>query len=68
VPPPDRFDQPSRALLDVLLEEAMAATSAEKGTLQLMDDPTRSLRIVASRGFDPPFLGFFSAVREIASM
>jgi hypothetical protein len=29
--------------------------------LQLMDDPTRSLRIVASRGFDLPF-------REIAAL
>jgi GAF domain-containing protein len=62
--PASPVDQPWRALFDVLLEEAVAATGAEMGTLQLMDDPTRSLHIVASRGFDPAFLQFFSAVRE----
>jgi GAF domain-containing protein len=64
MPAHDPGDQQWRAFFDLLLEEAVAAAGAERGTLQLMDDPTRSLRIVASRGFDLPFLEFFAAVRE----
>jgi len=64
VPTPDRIDQPWYSLFDVLLEEAVAATGADRGTFQLVENRWRSLLIVASRGFDPPFLRFFSVVRE----
>jgi len=64
MPAHNSSDQSWRALFDLLLEEAVAETGAERGTLQLMDDPTRSLRIVARRGFELPFLEFFAAVRE----
>jgi GAF domain-containing protein len=60
----DRLDQSWYSLFDVLLEEAVAVTSADGGTFQLIDRSTQSLRIVASRGFGPEFLRFFSAVRE----
>ena len=63
-PDHDRLDQSWYSLFDVLLEEAMAATGADKGTFQVIDRSTQSLRIVASRGFGSDFLGFFSAVRE----
>ena len=59
-----RFDQPWDSLFKVLLEDAIAATSADRGTFQLIDRSTQSLRIVASRGFGSEFLGFFSAVGD----
>ncbi len=60
----DRYDQPWYSLFEVLLQEAMAVTSADRGTFQVIERSMRSLRIVASRGFGSDFLGFFSAVRE----
>lgn len=61
---PDRFDQSWNSLFDVLLDDAMAVTSADRGTFQVIDRSTQSLCIVASRGFASAFLGFFSAVRD----
>src|SRR5690349_6254943 len=63
-PDDDRFDQSWSSLFSVLLEEAMAVTRADMGTFQLTERSTPSLRIVASRGFGPAFLRFFSTVRE----
>ena len=51
-----------QALYDVLLDEAISATGADKGTLQLLDGSVNGLRLVASRGFGPAFLQFFAAV------
>jgi GAF domain-containing protein len=59
-----RFDQSWYSLFNVLLEEAVAVTSADRGTFQLIDRSTSSLRIVASCDFGPEFLRFFSAVRD----
>jgi GAF domain-containing protein len=52
-----------QALFDTLLDEAISATGADKGTLQLLDRSVNGLRVVASRGFDAPFLRFFATVR-----
>ena len=52
------------ALLDSLLGEAIAATQADMGTLQVLDATTKTLRIVASRGFDATFLDFFAVVGQ----
>jgi GAF domain-containing protein len=52
-----------QALYDVLLDETISATGADKGTLQLLDRSVNGLRVVASRGFDPSFLQFFATVR-----
>ena len=51
-----------QALFDALLDEAISATRADKGNLQLLDPGANGLRIVASRGFDAPFLQFFATV------
>jgi len=45
----------------------MAATRAERGNVQMMDPRTRTLRIVAHRGFDADFLEFFAGVRAEGS-
>ena len=51
-----------QTLYDSLLNEAISATGADKGTLQLLDRSVNGLRLVASRGFGPPFLQFFATV------
>jgi DNA-binding response OmpR family regulator len=51
-------------LLDSLLGEAIAATHADMGTLQVVDPMTHTLRIVASRGFGATFLDFFAVVGQ----
>jgi DNA-binding response OmpR family regulator len=50
------------ALFGSLLDEAIAATHADMGTLQVVDPTTNTLRIVASRGFGATFLDFFAVV------
>jgi hypothetical protein len=52
------------ALFDGLLGEAIAATHADMGTLQVVDPTTNTLRIVASRGFGATFLAFFAVVGQ----
>ena len=57
------FTQNERdAMLDSALEAAIDATHAQMGNIQLKDD--RGLRIVTYRGFDAPFLEFFSCVSD----
>jgi GAF domain-containing protein len=51
------------ALLHRVVDEAIAATGADMGNLQMADPTTGTLRIVASRGFAAPFLSYFSVVR-----
>ncbi|MDG6257948.1 MAG: PAS domain S-box protein [Methanomicrobiaceae archaeon] len=51
-----------RALLQEILEAAIALTGADKGTLQLLDPATGMLTVVAQKHFDPPFLEFFARV------
>jgi len=50
------------ACLGAILEAAIFFTSADKGTLQLLDPSVGCLVIRAHRGFDQPFLDFFSFV------
>lgn len=47
-----------------LVDEAISAVRADKGNLQIVDPASATLHIVASRGFDAPFLDFFATVSE----
>ncbi len=50
------------ALLNEILNAAIAVTRADKGTLQLLNMESNELEILASRGFKREFLSFFSRV------
>jgi signal transduction histidine kinase/DNA-binding response OmpR family regulator len=50
------------ALLDEILDAAIEITGADMGNIQLLDGD--ALKIVAHRGFAPPFLAFFNTVHE----
>lgn len=50
------------ALLQDVMDAAVASVRADQGTLQLLDGEL--LLIVAHRGHNPPFLKFFNVVRE----
>jgi hypothetical protein len=52
-------------MVEAALDAALAATGADKGNLQLRD--REGLRIVAQRGFEPPFLDFFCVVSDHSS-
>jgi len=52
------------ALLEAVVDTAIHVTGAEKGKLQLYDEAADSLRIVAHRGFERPFLEHFAVVRR----
>lgn len=52
----------AQAHLDDALDVAIAISGAGKGNIQLLDDSTGVLSIVAQRGFDGPFLDFFRQV------
>src|SRR5262249_29643062 len=62
-----RRERDVQGLLDDTLTAVMAATRAERGNVQMMDPRTRTLRIVAHRGFDADFLEFFAGVRAEGS-
>jgi len=53
--------------LNTVVDTAITITGADKGNLQLLDPTTGVLTIAAQRGFEAPFLNFFSAVRDDAS-
>lgn len=53
-----------QVLLDAFLDASIAITDAERGTLQLLDPITGTLKIVAQRGFAQPFLDFFAEVHD----
>jgi PAS domain S-box-containing protein len=53
-------------LLEEVMDSAVAIMGAEKGTLQLFEKG--SLRIVAQHGHQQPFLDFFSAAENVASV
>jgi GAF domain len=44
------------------LQSSIAATAADFGNVQLFDSSSRVLKIVAQRGFNSEFLGYFEAV------
>ena len=48
--------------LDQVLQTAIWTTGAQKGSLQLYDETTDTLKLVAHRGMPPRFLEFFSRV------
>jgi PAS domain S-box-containing protein len=52
-------------LLQDVLDAAVATVGADLGTLQLLEG--ESLRIVAHRGHEPPFLKFFESAEMVAS-
>lgn len=53
---------PARNLLDPLLSQAIKASGADMGTLQIFEPAEGVLRIEAQSGFQRPFLDFFAAV------
>lgn len=52
------------ALLSGILDAVIEGTDADKGNIQLFDPKTGQLLIRIHRGFDEPFLEFFSSVHE----
>jgi PAS domain S-box-containing protein len=50
------------SLLDDIMEAAILAAEADKGTLQLIRPDSEALEIVAQCGFDQSFIDFFSSV------
>ena len=52
-----------QALLDDIVSAAIELTNSDMGNLQLVDEEG-TLRIVAQRGFNKPFLDFFCAVNN----
>jgi PAS domain S-box-containing protein len=51
------------SLLLEIVDAAIATTAADMGNIQLLEHGSGALKIVASRGFERPFLDFFNAVR-----
>jgi len=52
---------------DQITKTAIAISGADKGNLQLFDETSRSLRIVAQQGFQEEFLKFFESVDDHAA-
>ncbi|MFO0754020.1 MAG: EAL domain-containing protein [Thermodesulfovibrionales bacterium] len=50
------------SLLEGLIDAALFLSSAERGTLQLLEPASGELKILAHRGFNRSFLEFFSTV------
>jgi PAS domain S-box-containing protein len=50
-----------------ILDAAIVIVGAQKGNIQLFDASSRSLRVIAQRGFGKPFLKFFENVTDDAS-
>jgi PAS domain S-box-containing protein len=50
-------------LFQEVLDAAITLTGADKGTFQLYDPTTETMKIVAQTGFSPSFLEFFAEVR-----
>ncbi len=51
-----------KKILNKILQAAIKLTSADKGNIQLLDPISKTLRIVAQKGFEQPFLDFFAHV------
>jgi two-component system CheB/CheR fusion protein len=54
----------STPLLLEIVDAAIAVTGADMGNIQLLDPDANTLKIVASRGFEPQYLEFFNSVHE----
>ncbi|KAJ3053330.1 hypothetical protein HK102_011721, partial [Quaeritorhiza haematococci] len=57
-------DGDTTSLLLEIVDAAIAVTAADMGNIQLLDRGCSTLRIVASRGFEAPFLEFFNVVHD----
>ena len=55
------------SLPDDLLSAAISIVRADRGNVQLVDEESGALKIVAHRGFEPEFLNFFQAVVDQAA-
>lgn len=53
-----------RAMLNQMLEKAIAVTGADMGNIQLLDPSLQTLHIEVQRGFDRAFLEFFAHVHS----
>ena len=52
----------SHSIFQDIVDAAIVITKADKGNIQLLDQSTGKLKIVAHKGFDLPFLNFFEFV------
>src|SRR5262249_19167315 len=52
-----------QAALEDVLENAIATSNADFGNIQLFNPQSQALEIVAQRGFQQEFLGYFRTVR-----
>ena len=52
-----------KTLLEAILDAAIAITNADKGNIQLLNITFGELDVAANRGFDQPFIEFFSHIR-----
>jgi signal transduction histidine kinase len=59
-----RREEALSTLLEAVNDAAITVAEADMGTLQLYDARSRSLRIVAQRGFEREFLDHFALVRD----
>ena len=55
-------EEDAPALFDEILAAAMAITSADAGTIQLLDPESQVLTFLATRGFGPDMTGHFARV------
>jgi two-component system CheB/CheR fusion protein len=58
----DRLERPLGAIFDAIVE----LTGADFGSIQLYDEASRTLRIVAQHGFEKRFLDFFESVDALS--
>jgi two-component sensor histidine kinase len=52
---------------DEIIRTAIAISSADKGNMQIFDEASRSLRVVAQQGFHEGFLKYFESVDDHAA-
>ena len=57
-------DADQEACIAAILDAAIELTGAARGKLQLLDEPSHALRIVAQRGFERPYLEFLESVDQ----
>jgi PAS domain S-box-containing protein len=57
-----------KGCLNDILDAAIFLTKATKGNIQLLDSSSSMLRMVASQGFEQPFLDYFAVVSDQSSV
>ena len=53
--------------LNALLEKAIALDDANMGDLQVYDESTEILHLIAQKGFDDDFINYFKEVKAFSS-